>query len=72
MGNHPMNTPSEPVGIKPLEALALLDRAASLATGTRQDHINIQLALKSLAEFVDKHSPRAAPPLSVIKDDDDE
>ena len=41
--------------ITPSEALKLLDLATSHLTANRQDHINIQTALKVIAEFIEKH-----------------
>jgi hypothetical protein len=44
----------------PTEALGLLDRAVSNVSATRQDHVNIQLAVKILAEFIEANKPKPA------------
>ena len=43
---------------KPIEALQLLDRAAANVAASRQDHVNIQLAVKILSDFIEANTPK--------------
>lgn len=38
------------------QALELLDKASSMFAGTRQDHVNIQNAVKIINDFIKKDS----------------